>query len=167
MSADSVEILISLANEHWNQMCGYAMRFGFSEQAAEDAIQSVLLGLIQNPDSIRVSSPYPYLLVAIMRECGHRDRRDSKRLRNERSRFQEERRGVLDSPSVLAELGEVREFVERLPQPYRSVVKMKFCDGYKNSEIAGKLRIDLSTMRSQLRTAAELLRGMMQERAGS
>ena len=52
----------------------------------------------------------------------------------------------------------VRDFVERLPDNYKSVIVLSEFEGFKNSEIAEILGISLDTVKIRLHRAREKLR---------
>ncbi len=61
-----------------------------------------------------------------------------------------------------ADTGEVWEAVRALPPKYRTVIYLRFVEGYSGEEIARILRKPSSTIRNQVRTA----RAMLRERLG-
>jgi len=56
----------------------------------------------------------------------------------------------------------VREFVERLPETYRTVMVLSELEGFKNAEIAEILEVSLDTVKIRLHRARERLRKELQ-----
>lgn len=52
----------------------------------------------------------------------------------------------------------IREFVDRLPEPYKAVILLSEYEGFTNAEIAGILGISLATVKIRLHRARERLR---------
>lgn len=52
----------------------------------------------------------------------------------------------------------IREFVERLPPPYRTVMVLSELEGFRNGEIASILGVSLDTVKIRLHRAREKLR---------
>ncbi len=80
--------------------------------------------------------------------------------------YSEERNVPLDAqtPSVEATLIRaemnacIREFIERLPEAYRTVIVLSELEGFKNGEIAAILGVSLDTIKIRLHRAREKLR---------
>lgn len=53
----------------------------------------------------------------------------------------------------------IREFIERLPEPYRAVMVLAELEGFRNAEIAEILGVSLDTVKIRLHRARERLRG--------
>ncbi len=56
----------------------------------------------------------------------------------------------------------IREFIERLPQNYKTVMLLSELEGFKNDEIAGILGLSLDTVKIRLHRAREKLREELQ-----
>lgn len=56
---------------------------------------------------------------------------------------------------------EMIKVINKLPPAYRTVFNLFVIDGYKHSEIAARLNIDVSTSKSNLSRAKEKLRSML------
>jgi len=58
-------------------------------------------------------------------------------------------------------LQDLTNFITNLPKGYRTVFNMYVIDGYKHSEIAEYLKISVSTSKTQLMKAKQMLQGMI------
>ena len=56
----------------------------------------------------------------------------------------------------------IREFIERLPENYKTVVVLSELEGFKNGEIAAILGISLDAVKIRLHRAREKLRKTLQ-----
>jgi RNA polymerase sigma-70 factor (ECF subfamily) len=56
----------------------------------------------------------------------------------------------------------IREFIERLPENYRTVMVLSEVEGFKNEEIAAILGVSLDTVKIRLHRAREKLRGELE-----
>ena len=58
-------------------------------------------------------------------------------------------------------LQDLTNFITNLPKGYRTVFNMYVIDGYKHHEIADQLKISVSTSKTQLMKAKQMLQGMI------
>lgn len=56
----------------------------------------------------------------------------------------------------------IREFIDRLPADYKTVIVLSEVEGFKNAEIAAILRVSLDTVKIRLHRAREKLRNDLQ-----
>ena len=65
----------------------------------------------------------------------------------------------IDQTVIRKEMSEcVREFIERLPSEYRTVILLKELEGFKNKEIADILQVSLDTVKIRLHRARAMLK---------
>lgn len=66
-------------------------------------------------------------------------------------------------PTAIARLSEneIHELIKKLPEGYRLVFNLNVIEGYSHEEIAGMLRIETSTSRTQLLKARKMLQGLI------
>jgi len=57
----------------------------------------------------------------------------------------------------------IRDFVDHLPEPYKTVMVLSEMEGFKNAEIAAILGVSLETVKIRLHRARERLRGDLRE----
>lgn len=68
-----------------------------------------------------------------------------------------------EAAAIRKEMNEcVREFIERVPQNYKTVLVLSELEGFKNSEIAAILGISVDTVKIRLHRAREKLRTSLQ-----
>ena len=73
----------------------------------------------------------------------------------------------VEAVAIRREMNEcIREFVERLPENYKTVMVLSELEGFKNSEIAATLGISLDTVKIRLHRAREKLRESLQAGCG-
>lgn len=69
----------------------------------------------------------------------------------------------VESMAVREEMNDcIREFIERLPKDYKTVMLLSELEGFKNDEIAAILGVSLDTMKIRLHRAREKLRKELQ-----
>ena len=137
--------------QHWNSLRRDVRRRGVDPATAEDIVQETWLRALSSPapEGGRLRGWLHVVagrLVAEMRRASHnraaRERRSARLERVETSAAE---------PSLL------ERFVQELPDPYRTVVHLRFFEDRSVGEIAAVLRRPESTVRTQLSRGLERL----------
>lgn len=142
-----------------------ARRLSWSDADAEDAVQETWLkSLIAPPrDSQRRSA---WLRVVVLHALGKIQRRR----RNDRERLRR-RAGPSEGPSPLDDLeretsgARVLDWLHRLDEPYREVLRLRYLEDLSTAQIAGLLGRREGTVRVQLKRGLDILRVRAGERA--
>ena len=70
----------------------------------------------------------------------------------------------IDQTVIRKEMSEcVREFIERIPSEYRTVILLKELEGFKNKEIADILQVSLDTVKIRLHRARAMLKKELED----
>ena len=142
-----------------------AVRFGLTEDAAEDVAQETLLSLWRRADQFDpergTASAWVFAIAANARL--DRLRRDK---RSQAQAPLEE--GALDVADVEAgadpaDAARLSDLVEVLPPDQRRIVHMSFFAGASHGEIAAALALPLGTVKSRVRLALKKLRAALGE----
>ena len=71
------------------------------------------------------------------------------------------RRNLLDQAAECeAQCKAADEFIQRLPEPKRSIICLSYCKGMKAADVAVELNMDYRNMRYQKSMALKMLEGM-------
>jgi RNA polymerase sigma factor (sigma-70 family) len=129
--------------------------------AADDVVQDVWTRLAGE----RVQAGY---LAAVVRSlAGRRRRSEQRRWRRERNAARDE---ALPSTAEVAARSEIArklaEAVERLEEPYRTTLVLRYYDDLQAAEIARRAGIPASTVRARLKRGLEILRARLDEGDG-
>ncbi len=135
------------------------------ESDAEDLTQAVMLKVSEGLPAFRGESSISTWVYRIATNAAL-DRLRAKRERagESESEFDEEalpdsmQTASAETNAIREEMNAcIREFVERLPQGYRTVMVLSEIEGFKNSEIADILGIRVETVKIRLHRAREKL----------
>lgn len=135
-----------------------AQRITRSEHDAEDVLQEVWLELLKNQDQ-EVRSPAGWLRVVTLRTAMRHRRRAKDRIASERRGARD-----LEAPSFVdrlageLSLAQLCAEVNRLQDPFRSVIRMRYIQELTYTEIAERLDISEGTARSQVKRGLHQLR---------
>lgn len=147
------------------------------EREAEDLTQEVFVRVSQGLKSFRGESQLSTWVYRIATNVAIDAKRSSAYKQSERSTELDE---SLEIKSKVIDLGEsapstqeqvergemnqcIRDFVEKLPQNYRSVLVLGELEGMKDGEIAEILGIPLSTVKIRLHRAKDALKKTLQK----
>lgn len=132
-----------------------------SREDAEDALSTVFMRASrqwQRLADMDEDKQKNYLIVAVEHAAY-----DIIRAQNRRNEVAIEEWMADDGAEIQAE-DEVTKCILELPEKYRSVILLKYCDGYPVKEIAKILGISASTVSKRDKTGKELLEKMCIER---
>ncbi len=134
--------------------------------AAEDAVQDVWLLALEHPPK-HASNLRGWLRVLLTNLVRSKARSSTRREIRERERAIDQREAAL-APVVQDEtmLRPVTEAVLSLPDPLRSTVLKHYFEGLTTSAIAASESVPLSTVKSRLQRALEILRMRLQREHG-
>ena len=116
---------------------------------ADDVLQEVFLRLIKCKDQIQNDQHLKALLIRITINCSKSMLGSSWFKRTE---------PLSENLSVSDEYSDTLDAVLRLPVKYRTVIHLHYYMGYSVDEIAGILKSNPSTVKSQLHRARKLLK---------
>ncbi|MCA8962365.1 MAG: sigma-70 family RNA polymerase sigma factor, partial [Planctomycetes bacterium] len=158
MTAHPGDILVS--SRRW--LRALALGLLGDEDQADDAVQEALVSAMSEPDASRGR-----LASLLRRAIWIRERGDARRRRRE---WRAARPEALPTDADLAERLEtqarVAAAVQRLPEPYRRSVLLRYVEGLSASEIATRSGVSASAIRSRLQRALVMLRRDLDEDFG-
>ena len=155
----------SVVEAHKAMVYSIAWQFLHDRVAADELAQDVFLQLHKNWASIQ--SP-AHLLFWLRKVATHRAI-DTARKRKSRAETSLEE---TDEPTVLERVHDsflasyLRRMVASLPEKQRSVMVLRYQEDMELEEIAKVLRMNVSTVKTQISRALELLRGKVSRRLG-
>jgi RNA polymerase sigma-70 factor (ECF subfamily) len=127
------------------------VRFGNDDRATETAQESLVRAYFALPRLKKRESFYPWLIGIAERVSAESARSES---RERRALAERSQIAAAESPPDLA----LREAVDDLPDPYRTVLQLRYYGGLSCQEVALKLGLPLGTVTKQLSRAYALLR---------
>ncbi len=133
-----------------------AWRFTGSQQDAQDILQSVFIYLLEKFPGFELSCAMTTFLYPVVKNL-------SLKLIHSKKRFISMQDNQIDlpvpeKPDVAGSRAELAEVLAVLSQEHREILLMRFVDDMLISEIAEALNESLSTVKSRLYRALELLR---------
>ncbi|MBK8975686.1 MAG: sigma-70 family RNA polymerase sigma factor [Planctomycetes bacterium] len=162
-SIPTIEVL--LGHQDWVRQIARSLVADPSR--ADDVAQETILESITRPPR-SLPSPRGWLFQ-VARNAARASRRGERRRRN-RERSVARCESVRADPSDAAQRAEMhRRLVDELfelPEPYRSVLVLRYFEDLDAREIAAQLDRPLATVRTQLQRGLERLRGRLDERFG-
>ena len=168
MQAQSTSWSSAELMSHSQWVRSLALRLVRDAAQADDLVQETFLAALQRrPQGDR--SLRPWLGQVLRHQAALWRRGEAHRRERERERERPCAEGLPSSDELLerAELhGAIVQALTRLREPYRSVVLLRFYEGYEPSEIARRQGIPAATVRSQLKRGLEELRKELDQRFG-
>jgi len=133
---------------------------------ADDVVQEAWLAALRRPPAPQVS--LRAWLAAVVRNQARRvGRREARRMRRERVASRPERvRPTADVVATEVLRRQVVAAVLDLAEPYRSVILLRFYDDLAPREIARRLGVRGSTVRTRIRRGVQQLRGKLDAATG-
>ncbi|MEE8143711.1 MAG: sigma-70 family RNA polymerase sigma factor [Planctomycetota bacterium] len=154
-----------LATSRWIR--SLARQLVADEALQDDVVQETLLTAIEKAPR-QSQALYGWLQKVVRSRVWLHHRKQTRRLRREKRVAQKEE---VPSEVVLAERMElqqkVTEAVLQLPEPYRRTVILRYLEEMSPSEIARRLRLPASTVRSRLHRAHQQLKQLLHAEYGS
>jgi RNA polymerase sigma-70 factor, ECF subfamily len=155
---------------------GVAMKYLKDDEEARDATQDAMLLAFRHKDSFRGDSRFTtwlYRIAATTALMRLRKRRRSPQLLSSSSRDDEnllaEPRSNEPSPEEMSSSSEAIEQYERnlatMGEKYGNIFRMRFLEGYSESEIARRLGLNVSTVKTRAYRARTYLKNQLAERA--
>ena len=128
--------------------------------AAQDAVHETFLDLLRQPQRLANARAVWPLLIAMTTNKARRICRGRRRRRQHHGDLDE----FVGRPLELETLDRstwVRQRVARLPQPFQELIALRYHDGHTDREIAARVGVPVSTVKSRLHAARAALRVML------
>ena len=157
----------SLFKSHYANLCGYAVKYVWEIDQAEEIVQDLFFNLWNKRNDLYISSSVEsYLFRAVRNAClnylKHKKIRD-----NYVTAVQESYSpglGLDDNPVETLELQKkIDESIESMPTERKKIFLLSRYDGLKYKEIADKLGISVKTVEAQMGKALKYLREELKE----
>ena len=157
----------SLFKSHYANLCGYALKYVWELDQAEEIVQDLFFNLWNKRSDLYISSSIEsYLFRAVRNAClnylKHKKIRDSyaSTVQNAFNPGQ----GMDDNPVETLELQKkIDESIEIMPPERKKIFLMSRYDGLKYKEIAKKLGLSVKTVEAQMGKALKFLREELKE----
>jgi RNA polymerase sigma-70 factor (ECF subfamily) len=155
---------------------GVAMKYLKDDEEARDATQDAMLLAFRHKDSFRGDSRFTtwlYRIAATTALMRLRKRRRSPQILSSSNRddenLQAEPRSTEPSPEEMSSSAEAIEQYERnlssMGEKYGNIFRMRFLEGYSESEIANQLGLNVSTVKTRAYRARTYLKRQLGERS--
>lgn len=156
----------ALANEHKDTVYRQMIRVCGNREDAEDVLVESLMTAYRHLDQLREVVAFRAWLAQIARRvCWQLKKRESLLSLLQLSAMEDEGREIssqeptVEQQAALREMKELLwEAVRKLPLEYRSVYEMRDLQEMSGEEVARKLRISLTAMKSRLHRGREMVR---------
>jgi RNA polymerase sigma factor (sigma-70 family) len=155
---NSVAIETLLSHAEWAGWLARALMQ--NAQDAQDIVQEAWLDGLRHPPDDR-GPVRPWLATVLRRKRGHHRASEARRHEVEQQACGDWTEGAIDAESTLARFHihkQIADHVDRLPEPYRSTVLLRFFDGKSSEEIGHAAGVPAATVRWRLNKAIAMLR---------
>lgn len=154
---------MELYDSYFKPLHRFAMNFVFDQELAKDIVQTVFITFYKNIASLEKDLNIGgYLTVMVRNSClNHlRDRGVEDRHKTLYLQASEEAETLtwLDDEELIRK---IRETVERLPEKYREICKLRFYHNMKYSEIAVRLNISENAAKVQVHRAIQQIKSSL------
>lgn len=140
--------------EYHRELLAFAISLTYDKGKAEDLVQEAYIRGINNSELLNVMNKYQikgWFLTTIKNINIDNIRKDS------RISFLNEYDYIPDENNF-ENIILVEELVDKLPDIYKKIIKLKYFEGLNSSEIGKRLNISPSTVRSRISSSIKLLR---------
>lgn len=152
--------------EHQDRVFGFACYFLGSREEAKDITQDVLIRFWNHREEVDSERILPWLLRVTRNSCIDYKRR---RKHTVEVRGQDGEKWESDCLSPADELeqteavGLIESLIERIPEPYRSMIILREIQHLKYEEISGAMDMPINTVKVYLHRGRKMLRDQMSE----
>lgn len=140
--------------EYHRELVAFAISLTYDKGKAEDLVQEAYIRGINNSELLNVMNKYQikgWFFTTIKNINIDNIRKDS------RISFLNEYDYIPDENNF-ENIILVEELVDKLPDIYKKIIKLKYFEGLNSSEIGKRLNISPSTVRSRISSSIKLLR---------
>lgn len=158
-----------MVEQHRHRVMGYASYFMKDRVLAEDVTQEVFVRLWDHRDEIDEARAPAWLIRVTRNVCIDTLRRQQLRRGLFSDDFDElsDSGAIMPSPEEDAESNDfqvhLKRCLDRLPEPYRSIVILREIQDHKYEEIGDALDLPLNTVKVYLHRARKMLRQQLNE----
>lgn len=156
MDTNNREIIEKSWDEFSSQLFGYIISKVHHREDAEDILQEVYLKSIKNIESLREDSNLNAWLYTVTRNTINDHFR--KKQGSVREEFKTDLFAVDKQWSIQDNFCCLEPHINELPDKYRSVILMSEVEGLKHADIADKLSMSVSAIKSRVVRGREMLK---------
>lgn len=155
----------AIFTEYFRQLCFYAERLSGSKEEAEDVVADSFVKLLQRRESFQnMDNVRAFLYVTTRNACINNYNAGQRHAQAHRQmeyllKSGAAQEGLFEEEMIRAEvISEIYKEVENLPDRAREIFKLIFIDGLSTEEIAGRMGLEMQTIRSQKARALKILK---------
>lgn len=152
--------------EHQDRIFGFACYFLGSREDARDITQDVLIRMWNHRDQIDTDRLLPWLLRVTRNACIDHTRRGRRTYEvngEDIDRWESYGTSPADQLEQNEGVRHIESAVERVPEPYRSVVILREIQNLKYEEISGAMNMPINTVKVYLHRGRKMLREQLSE----
>jgi RNA polymerase sigma-70 factor, ECF subfamily len=148
--------------QHSRKLYGYAVRILLNQAEAEDAVQEIFIKLWNMRDKLNEYNNVEALATTMTKNYCIDHLRKQKHIFKDQYDSQDSRYPASPSPHEQMETREsdeiIRKIIERLPDIYKVIIKLRDIEGFSYEEIAEKTGQNINTLRVTSSRARGLIR---------
>ena len=144
------------------KLYGFAFRILRNKEAAEDAVQEIFIKLWKMNENLKEYASIDALATTMVKNFCIDQLRKKKHFIREEHELQDSQSTSDVSPYELLESREsdniLRSIIDKLPDIYKDVIRMREIDGQSYEEIAAETEQNINTLRVTLSRARKMIR---------
>ena len=148
--------------ENYAALCGYARKYVYEIELAEEIVQSLFLKLWEKRETIAISTSLKsYLFRSVHNNCINHIKHEKIKSKHHEHVNYYRRYNTADHSKFYREPDlekRINDAIESLPKQRKRVFKMSRQEGLKYREIAEKMGISIKTVEVQMGKALQLMR---------
>jgi len=156
-----------LFRQHYQMLCGYALKFVHDSDTAEEIVQDLFYKLWEKRMELQINtSVKSYLFSAVHNRCLKYIEHKSVEMKY-RSYYLQHESEIDSEPNNAAGVRELQEIInhtlDSLPERCGNIFRLNRFEGLKYHEIAEKLSISVKTVEANMGKALKMLRKNLKE----
>ncbi|MBO9154842.1 RNA polymerase sigma factor [Chitinophaga sp. GCM10012297] len=150
-----------LFGKYYRPLCNYAYSFLHDQDAAKDIVQQIFTGMLAGKLHLRLDATIKsYLYAAVHNRC-LRELENQKRRKFHLERYAQTSQHTDNQPDNEDNFHNLRKHISELPRQRRVALELFYLEGHKQMEVARKMGIALSSVKTHLHLALATLREKM------
>jgi RNA polymerase sigma-70 factor (ECF subfamily) len=150
-----------LFRKYYGPLCNYAYSFLHDKEASKDIVQQIFTGMLATRLYLRLDSGIKsYLYASVHNRC-LRELDNRKRRQFHLARFSATSQHIDNQPDNEDDFRDLRKHISELPRQRRVAIELFYLEGHKQMEVARKMGIALSSVKTHLQLALATLREKM------
>ncbi|MDO3694300.1 RNA polymerase sigma-70 factor [Wenyingzhuangia sp. chi5] len=163
ISKENKKVFKTFFDRHYEELVKFANGYLFDKDASEDIVQEVFIYIWENASKIKIETSLRGYVFTMVRNRCYNFLKSIKI--TESYEYLDFNIGLVteyvfdstneDEKKIVYH--QMLKIVDALPERMQQVVKLKFLQNYKYSEIADELGISINTVKTQLKRAKEII----------